>query len=423
MRMTIANKKKINDIATVMEFLNDVIHIQHVLLINKVSSACFYFWNNKFDSEHFANLETVLNIVLEFGNNINTQLAINKINFGNNCNVIIADGSYFRIAVSQSKKSSLIFRYKLLTLLKIIETEFKVIQNDFSIDFKNFNKLESMFQNQLHLSLLLAHKINYNYENLDNLLKYDSKNVINVVNSLVQEYKSPFFFIPILIQSISQRTDLRHEQILEALLELQKLQVIQPIKIQNNSSSLTKKQLELLHNLENLDNFFNAQKFATFMESRTPIEREIYLYTLIRNRKIDSPPIKADEVAIRIKNVKLARKTLEDQKKKIKSAFNKKDFEIVKILCNDAIKIAFYWNLGDNLKHFINMKRLVKIQENIKKLNQIKAKAESALNAGHKSQASHYFSLASEVANVLYNLGYLEIYDELCILSKQKSNL
>ncbi|MBN1800104.1 MAG: hypothetical protein JW891_01275 [Candidatus Lokiarchaeota archaeon] len=412
--------KNQNDAAMIMELFNDIMCLNQVFLINKNSGICAYFWSNNNYHQNLKNLDDILSTIFEFGTRINAQATINNIKCGSYYHIAIADGHYFRIAVVQSKKPSLLFRFKIQRLLKSIEAELKGSKKEVSLNIESFNKIESIIQDELYLSLLLAYKINYDYENSDKLLEHDTTDVLKIANILIQEYKSPFFFIPILVREISEKMDITFEQILHSVVDLQKLNIIEPIKIQQTYVSPSKKQFELI---ERSADYINPKKLVAFIETRTPIEREIFFFTLVRRKKIVSPPIKVEDVAIRIESVKSARKNLEDLKKKVKSALKKKDFEIIKILYREAIRIACYWNLAENLKFFINVRRLVKIEENKKKLEQFKARAENAQNAGHANQASHYFSLASEVAYLLYHLGDIEIYDDLCVLAKQKNQI
>ncbi|MHA1437442.1 MAG: hypothetical protein ACTSPD_07670 [Promethearchaeota archaeon] len=405
-------------LARIQAMYESIENLEYIFIIHKKSGICIYFKSYIKTKVKTKELSGFLTQVLTFGKNIDSQDIINEIKFNQKI-ILIADGKFIRIGLLTSKKPSVFFYPSYRKLIDFLEKKYF-----FSNELKEWNgHLESFKDIEKDIDIIiiptikLAHKIRYDLSNIDALIDAHSIEVFNLVNNLITRSGRNFFFINDLIEKIQEEKEEDLLEIFESIKKLKKNGIFTPIDVNAfKRTMIPQKEVEFVKNvISELTNFSQneKQRLVQYLIQLNIEQRDVYLFTLMRNESTISPKISTKLQELTIDDLKTAKKELNKIKKIVKGLRKEKDYLNAIYFAENGVKVALEWNLNQEVEELLELYRISKIADLNHKLKNLSNLAEKAIDDTRYSQAIQNYIMASQLALDIFRLGVFEISNKV----------
>ncbi len=410
-------KRALTEVRTIFD---DAINLEHILVLYKGTGTCVFF--KSFGSEAIDPelISGFISAVSSFGKEMVAQKALNEITYGDKM-LLLADGEYIRVALVLSKKASIILRKHLTEFIaafgKTYESELPNWRGQLNV-FRN----AGVFVDEIfNTSIILPHKITYEFSDVKTLKTPHSKDVLKIAHSCCEEAERDFFFIATLLKEATERTKKDTAEIFSGIKELRDNKILMPIEISTiEARPISQQELNLIsQKVAGLISLSpeEKQKLVNDLAQMGPAEREAYFASIMERQEIVSAPMKVG--VVKIENLKSAKKEIKNLKKNAALARKENDYDKVITIYQNALMIATNWEIHKEFEELEDLIRRTKIVDFKAKLKKLEKEAKLAAKEEHYSEASQKFRMASRIASEIFKLGVTEMTKEVKTLSNK----
>ncbi len=410
-------KRALTEVRTIFD---DAINLEHILVLYKGTGTCVFF--KSFGSEAIDPelISGFISAVSSFGKEMVAQKALNEITYGDKM-LLLADGEYIRVALVLSKKASIILRKHLTEFIaafgKTYESELPNWRGQLNV-FRNAGvTVDEIF----NTSIILPHKITYDFSDVKTLKTPHSKDVLKIAHSCCEEAERDFFFIATLLKEATERTKKDTAEIFSGIKELRDKKILMPIEISIiEAQPISQQELNLIsQKVAGLVGLSpeEKQKLVNDLAQMGPAEREAYFVSIAERQVIVSTPMKVG--VVKIENLKSAKKEIKNLKKNAALARKEKDYDKVITIYQNALMIATNWEIHKEFEELEDLIRRTKIVDFKAKLKELEKGAKLAAKEEHYSEATQKFRMASRIASEIFKLGVTEMTKEVKRLSNK----
>ncbi|MFX0041295.1 MAG: hypothetical protein ACFE8L_00145 [Candidatus Hodarchaeota archaeon] len=410
-------KRALTEVRTIFD---DAINLEHILVLYKGTGTCVFF--KSFGSEAIDPelISGFISAVSSFGKEMVAQKALNEITYGDKM-LLLADGEYSRVALVLSKKASIILRKHLTEFIaafeKIYENELPRWRGQLNV-FRNSGVI---IDDVFNTSIILPHKITYEFSEAKTLKTPHSKDVLKVAHSCCEEAERDFFFIATLLKEATERTKKDTAEIFSGIKELRDKKILMPIEISTiEAQPISQQELNLIsQKVAGLVSLSpeEKQKLVNDLAQMGPAEREAYFASIVESQEIVSAPMKVG--VVKIEDLKSAKKEIKNLKKNAALARKENDYDKAITICQNALMIATNWEIQKEFEELEDLIRTTKIIDYKAKLKELENGAKLAAKEGRYSEAAQKFRMASRVASEIFKLGVTEMTKEVKRLSNK----
>ncbi len=410
-------KRALTEVRTIFD---DAINLEHILVLYKGTGTCVFF--KSFGSEAIDPelISGFISAVSSFGKEMVAQKALNEITYGDKM-LLLADGEYIRVALVLSKKASIILRKHLTEFIaafgKTYESELPNWRGQLNI-FRNAGVIVDEIFNT---SIILPHKITYEFSDVKTLKTPHSKDVLKIAHSCCEEAERDFFFIATLLKEATERTKKDTAEIFSGIKELRDKKILMPIEISTiEARPISQQELNLIsQKVAGLVSLApeEKQKLVNDLAQMGPAEREAYFVSIMEGQEIVSAPMKVG--VIKIENLKSAKKEIKNLKKNAALAMKENDYDKVITIYQNALMIATNWEIQKEFEELEDLIRKTKIVDFKAKLKKLEKGAKLAAKEEHYSEATQKFRMASRIASEIFKLGVTGMTKEVKRLSNK----
>ncbi|HMF31040.1 MAG TPA: hypothetical protein VKK79_06485, partial [Candidatus Lokiarchaeia archaeon] len=345
-----------------------------------------------------------LSAVSTFGTEMKVDQALDEMKYGESV-LVLHDGELVRVTLVLSKSPSSILRANLGRFTVTFEENFREKLVNWRGQLGIFEGADDLVDNILNANIILPHEIG-DLKNMKLVKSPLGRYVLRIAQQMTSGDRK-FFFLASLVSDSSEALKKTPAEILIAIDQLRKANVITPIKIEQfKTGEVSQQELQLIRQQvqqlkiapEELEPMVSA------LAKMEPVEREAALTSMRQGtqiktelapglaevKKVASP----DEAAVELKNLE----------KMAKALLKKKDMEKVLATYRSAELLAFQWNLKEQANHF----REVQLDLETK---QLQTAYTSALKDAKKAEAKDHASAvesykkALEAAQKLFKRG------------------
>ncbi len=410
-------KRVLTEVRTIFD---DAINLEHILVLYKGTGTCVYF--KSFGSEAIDPelISGFISAVSSFGKEMVAQKALNEITYGDKM-LLLADGEYIRVALVLSKKASIILRKHLTEFIaafgKTYESELPNWRGQL-----NFFRNAGVFVDEIfNTSIILPHKITYEFSDVKSLKTSHSKDVLKIAHSCCEEAERDFFFIATLLKEATERTKKDTAEIFSGIKELRDNKILMPIEISTiEARPISQQELNLIsQKVAGLISLSpeEKQKLVNDLAQMGPAEREAYFASIMERQEIVSAPMKVG--VVKIENLKSAKKEIKNLKKNAALAMKENDYDKVITIYQNALMIATNWEIQKEFEELEDLIRRTKIVDFKAKMKKLEKGAKLAAKEEHYSEATQKFRMASRIASEIFKLGVTGMTKEVKRLSNK----
>lgn len=410
-------KRALTEVRTIFD---DAINLEHILVLYKGTGTCVFF--KSFGSEAIDPelISGFISAVSSFGKEMVAQKALNEITYGDKM-LLLADGEYIRVALVLSKKASMILRKHLTEFIAAFEKTYENELPRWRGQLNAFRNAGLIVDDVFNTSIILPHKITYEFSDAKTLKTPHSKDVLKVAHSCCEEAERDFFFIATLLKESTERTKKDTAEIFSGIKELRDKKILMPIEIstiekkpvsQQEINLISQKVAELVSLSPE-----EKQKLVNDLAQMGPAEREAYFASIAESQEIVSAPMK--EGVVKIENLKSAKKEIKNLKKNATSARKEKDYDKAIKIYQNALMVATNWEIQKEFETLEDLIRKTKIVDFKAKLKELEKGAKLAAKEENYSEAAQRFKMASRVASEIFKLGVTEMTKEVKRLSNK----
>lgn len=416
----------LDEVKTVFD---DAVNIEHILVLYKGSGTCVFFksyGSEKIDPDLISGF---ISAVSSFGKEVESQKALNEISYEDKM-LLLADGSYIRVALVLSKKASIFLRGKLREFIKSFESRYSSALPKWRGQLNVFKDAGPLIDDVFKTSIILPHQIQYNQKAIKNLKVLTSKDVLSNAKALVEESGREFVFISKLLDKTLTKSNKGIAKVFMGIKELRDAQILVPLDISGlDKKVISPQERQMIE--QRICQFValpreEQQQMIEQLSQMSSEEREVYMASLQEKQEIVSAPIKS----------KIGGKVIENEKdasKQIKSLINKakkekKVFSYKKavIYYEEAAILATNWDLKRITGELQEAIRLTQIDELVLTKKEFEDQAQKAARQKNYQEAARKFKQAADVSSQIFKLGVNEMQDEvkrLTIASKKVEKL
>ncbi len=427
-KFVIAPKKRekrrvLTEVKTVFE---DAINLEHILVLYKGTGTCIFFKSYGTEEIDPELIGGFLSAVSSFGREMVAQEALNEISYGDKM-LLLADGTYIRVALVLSKQASMILRAHLKEFIEAFENKYQENLPKWRGQLKFFRDAGELVDSILNTSVILPHELKYVTSDIKKLKKSQSKELLKIANDLLQSSGRKFFFLATLLNEAIEKVGKGTAEIFMGIKELKDTEILRPIDIsaieqvpisQQEVNLITQKVSELTSLAEE-----EKQKVVQDLIKMTPSEREIYLSSLTEQEEIVTAPIESRVGTATIKDIKSAKKAIKKFKNKGKQFTKKKIYDYAKENYQNAQKVAADWELKrefDEIDEELRLLYKVELDETLK-IREIDAN--KAIKDSKFDLAEEKYKEAITVANDIFKLGFDEMTGKIDELKKKLNDI
>jgi len=415
-------REKHRILTEVKTIFDDAINLEHILVLYKGTGTCIFFksyGSEQIDPELIGGFLTA---VSSFGKEMATQEALNEISYGDKM-LLLADGQFIRVALVLGKKASLILRRHLKEFIDSFEKTYKEVLPTWRGQLNHFRNAGIIVDEILNTSIILPHQISYDFSSVKELKSSFSKDVLKVAHSCCEEAKREFFFVATLLKEASEKTSKDTAEIFMGIKELRDKKILIPIEISSiEAQPISQQELNLINQkVASLTTLSNDErlKLVNDLGQLGPMEREAYLSSLTKQRKIVSAPIKTTIGTITVDNKKSAKKGVKELSKRAKIAKGKNNYQKTIELYQSAAMLASNWELSNEFVQIEEIIRKTKIEDLSVKKKGLEKEAMVAVKSKNYAEASAKYKYASKMASEIFKLGASDMTKEVKRLTKK----
>ncbi|MFX1298331.1 MAG: hypothetical protein ACFFD2_26185, partial [Promethearchaeota archaeon] len=270
-------------------------------------------------------------------------------------------------------------------------------------------------------SIILPHKITYEFSDAKTLKTPHSKEVLKIAHTCCEEAERDFFFIATLLKEASERTKKDTAEIFSGIKELRDKKILMPIEISTiEARPISQQELNLIsQKVAGLVRLSpeEKQKLVNDLAQMGPAEREAYFVSITERHEIVSAPMKVG--VVKVENLKSARKEIKNLKKNAVLARKEIDYDKAMTIYQNALMIATNWEIQKEFEELEDLIRRTKIVDFKTKLKELEKGAKLAAKEEKYSEAAQKFKMASRVASEIFKLGGADMTKEVKRLSNK----
>ncbi|MFX1317468.1 MAG: hypothetical protein ACFE9T_16520, partial [Promethearchaeota archaeon] len=413
-------KKRI--LSEVRTIFDDAINLEHILVLYKGTGTCVYF--KSFGSEAIDPelISGFISAVSSFGKEMVAQKALNEITYGDKM-LLLADGEFTRVALVLSKKASIILRKHLTEFIAIFEKTYEKDLPNWRGQLNVFRNAGQIVDEILSTSIILPHKITYDFSDVKALKNPHSKEILKIAHSCCEEAERDFFFIATLLKESSERTKKDTAEIFSGIKELRDKKILMPIEISTiEVQPISQQEMNLIsQKVAGLVSLSpeEKQKLVNDLAQMGPAEREAYFASIEERQEIVSAPIEVKAGIVKIESLKSAKKEIKNLKKNALLAKKEKEYDKTITIYQNAAMIATNWEIPKDFEQLQDLIRITKIEDFKVKLKKLESEAKIAAKQENFPEAAQKFRMASRIASEIFKLGVTEMTKEVKRLSNK----
>jgi len=279
-----------------------------------------------------------------------------------------------------------------------------------------------LIDDSLNTSIILPHKISYEFSTVKALKNPHSRDVLKVANKLMKVSERSFFFIATLLKEASEKTNKDTAEIFMGIKELRDKKIMIPIEISAiEVQPISQQEMALINQkVSSLVNLTQEerQKLVEDLSQMGPAEREAYFVSL-SEQEIVSAPIEEKPGTAVIDSIKVAKKEIKNLTKIAKTAKIEKDYEKTINILQNAAKLALNWELISKSEDLEELIRLTKIEDLKTKMTILEKEAKLAAKREKFNEAAQKYKISSRIASEIFKLGGTEMTKEVKRLSNK----
>ncbi|MFX1320966.1 MAG: hypothetical protein ACFFAQ_04890 [Promethearchaeota archaeon] len=410
-------KRVLTEVRTIFD---DAINLEHILVLYKGTGTCVFF--KSFGSEAIDPelISGFISAVSSFGKEMVAQKALNEITYGDKM-LLLADGEYIRVALVLSKNASMILRKHLTEFIVAFEKTYESELPSWRGQLNVFRNAGLIIDEIFNTSIILPHKITYEFSDAKTLKTPHSKDVLKIAHSCCEEAERDFFFIATLLKEATERTKKDTAEIFSGIKELRDKKILMSIEISTiEARPISQQELNLIsQKVAGLVRLSpeEKQKLVNDLAQMGPAEREAYFVSIAERHEIVSAPMKVG--AVKIDNLKSAKKEIKNLKKNAALARKENDYDKVSTIYHNALMIATNWEIQREFEELEDLIRKTKIVDFKIKLKNLEKEAKLAAKKENYNEAAQKFRMASRIASEIFKLGVTEMTKEVKRLSNK----
>ncbi|MFX1309513.1 MAG: hypothetical protein ACFE8C_07420 [Promethearchaeota archaeon] len=399
-------KKRI--LTEVKTIFDDAINLEHILVLYKGTGTCIFF--KSFGSEQIDPelISGFISAISSFGKDLVSQEELNEISYGDKM-LLLSDGEFIRVALVLGKKASLILRRNLMKFINIFERTYTNDLPNWRGQLNLFRDAGSIVDEILSTSIILPHKITYDYSTPKALKKTQSRDVLKITKNLMKDSEREFLFIATLLKEATEKTGKDTAEIFIGIKELRDIKILIPIEIATiEAKPISQQELNLINQkVSSLVSLSpeEKQKLVNDLAQMGPVEREAYFASLVERHEIVSAPIEMKPGAAVIDNLKSAKKEIKNLRKNALLAKKEKNFDKSIKIFQNAFKLASNWDLVKQSQELDDIIRLTKIEDLKDNMKILEKEARLAAKAEDYNEAAQKYKMSSKIASEIFKLG------------------
>ncbi|MBN1801314.1 MAG: hypothetical protein JW891_07400 [Candidatus Lokiarchaeota archaeon] len=414
-------RARIRTLAEVQSVFDDAVNIEHVLVLYKASGMCVYFKSLGLESIDPELISGFLSAVSSFGREMESQQALNEINYGDK-KILLSDGEFIRVALVLSKEPSVITRQHLTEFIATFERSFSKVLPEWRGNLKSFNGAGKLVDDILNTSIILPHELDLDTKGIKSISRPISRDVMKIARGLVKESDRKYFFIAQLLTLSQKQLNAEKAKVFMGIKELRDLNVLKPIDITAlESQPISQQEMNLISQkvsqMPNVAPEMKQKLVEDIAAIKNPVEREAFLTSLADHKEIVSMPVGGIS-PVKLTDAKSAKKEVSNLRKKARSYKSKKDYKNSLLVLNNAATIATSWELQKEFELVKDEMRVAQMEDQEAKMKSYELQAKNAEKAAKYKEAAQFYEMASKAASDAFKLGR----DTLTTTIKRLSN-